>query len=453
MQNYETFCLVWLDLHAGKTKENIEVQAKLQSLINDMKMFNQVYECEKFIKEAKHRNIILVTSGSFGRDIVPRLHNLEQLRSIYVYCMDKAGNEKWAKQFTKNAVQCQDGSTDDKLLNINPQFEAAIKGNLAYFISTRPDFALRDPTNSEQNVLHLACKYGNLNLFLHKANTNIVNNEFLTATQLAKTVTISNFITNPTRLIENFRFCDLPPFETSNLTTGESEFFKVNSSTYNGQISRQDVIRSLQESDYAVVANYLNTHVDLPHDKWCEAIIHLYSMETPLYKTINCDILAANPLCKCIPYIRHLSDSLGYLGQGDGNVSERRLKRYSSIAYRGATLTLTQIEAFRNLAREFDSNPNTFRNLCRFPAFTSFSKSKSKCLGGNTLFILHPILTHVQGGNYASEGNKPIDISPLSAFPKEEEVLLNWSEQIAVLKYEFLDNKHVLHVEPTSVGG
>jgi hypothetical protein len=43
----------------------------------------------------------LIVSGQFGREIVPKIHQLEQLSAIYVYCMNKEANEQWAKDFLK----------------------------------------------------------------------------------------------------------------------------------------------------------------------------------------------------------------------------------------------------------------------------------------------------------------------------------------------------------------
>ncbi len=45
--------------------------------------------------------LILIVSGQLGRKLVPQIHHLRQLSSIYVFCMDKQANERWTRQFTK----------------------------------------------------------------------------------------------------------------------------------------------------------------------------------------------------------------------------------------------------------------------------------------------------------------------------------------------------------------
>ncbi|CAF0981481.1 unnamed protein product [Rotaria sordida] len=42
-----------------------------------------------------------VVNGQFGRKTVPEIHDLPQPTSIFLYCMDKKANEKWAKNYTK----------------------------------------------------------------------------------------------------------------------------------------------------------------------------------------------------------------------------------------------------------------------------------------------------------------------------------------------------------------
>ncbi|CAF1071152.1 unnamed protein product [Rotaria sordida] len=43
----------------------------------------------------------MIVSGQLGKEIVPSIHNLRQVMSIYVYCMNKAINEQWASRFVK----------------------------------------------------------------------------------------------------------------------------------------------------------------------------------------------------------------------------------------------------------------------------------------------------------------------------------------------------------------
>ena len=97
----EIFCLIWLDANAN-TKDTRETEQKLRSIINHLEKFQDVKQCQKYIEErSKNDRLIMIVSGQFGREIVPSIHKLRQVISIYVYCFDKVRNKQWADKFAK----------------------------------------------------------------------------------------------------------------------------------------------------------------------------------------------------------------------------------------------------------------------------------------------------------------------------------------------------------------
>ncbi|CAF4194167.1 unnamed protein product [Didymodactylos carnosus] len=100
-QNLETFVLLWLDQNVNKSKDSLETQTQLRRSINCLLTFESGNECEEHIGESKDEKIVLIVSGRLGREIVPSVHDLPQLSAIYVYCMDKITNERWAKSYNK----------------------------------------------------------------------------------------------------------------------------------------------------------------------------------------------------------------------------------------------------------------------------------------------------------------------------------------------------------------
>jgi hypothetical protein len=98
----ETFSLIWLDATVNNSQENINAQHQLRKSINHLKTFTDSDQCERYIRSVSvDDQIVLVVSGHLGQVIVPRIHRLRQISSIYVYCMDKAKNEQWSNQFEK----------------------------------------------------------------------------------------------------------------------------------------------------------------------------------------------------------------------------------------------------------------------------------------------------------------------------------------------------------------
>ena len=103
-QQLEVFCITWLDdnIQAG---DNRDTEQHLRSIINRLKRFKDIERCEKFIQERSPEDrLILIVSGRLGRQIVPTIHTFRQVMSIYVYCMDAAGNREWSKKYAKVTV-------------------------------------------------------------------------------------------------------------------------------------------------------------------------------------------------------------------------------------------------------------------------------------------------------------------------------------------------------------
>ena len=100
--NLETFSLLWLDAAVNATQENVRAQDKLRATIHQLKTFVDPNACEHYIKSVPPEDrIVLISSGRLGQTIVPRIHQLEQLLSVYIYCHDKQANEQWSSQHSK----------------------------------------------------------------------------------------------------------------------------------------------------------------------------------------------------------------------------------------------------------------------------------------------------------------------------------------------------------------
>ncbi len=100
----EIFCIIWLDDNT-QASDNRDTEQRLRSIINRLKRFKNVEKCEKYIKERSPEDrIILIVSGRLGRMIVPTIHMLRQVISIYIYCMDEASNREWSEKYAKVTI-------------------------------------------------------------------------------------------------------------------------------------------------------------------------------------------------------------------------------------------------------------------------------------------------------------------------------------------------------------
>lgn len=70
-----------------------------------MKTFENVIECEQFIRSLSNDDrVVLIVDDQWGHQIIPQIHDLEQLFAIYVYTAGRQANESQFKQFSKVTV-------------------------------------------------------------------------------------------------------------------------------------------------------------------------------------------------------------------------------------------------------------------------------------------------------------------------------------------------------------
>jgi hypothetical protein len=100
-QQLEIFSLIWLDTNVN-VKDTRNTEQNLRSIINHLKKFQDVKQCQEYIEQSSPIDrLVLIVRGRMGQEIVPVIHQLRQVISIYVYCTDKQKNEEWSCKFSK----------------------------------------------------------------------------------------------------------------------------------------------------------------------------------------------------------------------------------------------------------------------------------------------------------------------------------------------------------------
>lgn len=100
--NLEGFYLVWLDTFINKSKEIFDAQEQIQLIINHIKTFENIKDCEEyFYNISSNDRICFIVSDDLGQQIIPNIHHYRQIFSIYFYCLNKNMNEEWTKTFPK----------------------------------------------------------------------------------------------------------------------------------------------------------------------------------------------------------------------------------------------------------------------------------------------------------------------------------------------------------------
>ncbi|CAF0847284.1 unnamed protein product [Adineta ricciae] len=94
--------LVWLADNIDE--DNNECQrtiAKLQSSIGNVNAFISVDVCVRFIENVHDERICMITSSEFGEKVVPRIHHLPQVDSIFIFPADRKRHLMWTNEWSK----------------------------------------------------------------------------------------------------------------------------------------------------------------------------------------------------------------------------------------------------------------------------------------------------------------------------------------------------------------
>jgi hypothetical protein len=100
-ESLEIFCLICLDL-SNNIHENLDIQLQLRSIINYLKLFEDIDDCEQYIRSlSKDDRIILLVNEKLASEIISRIHELRQIISIYIYSNDTQEDNQWINQYKK----------------------------------------------------------------------------------------------------------------------------------------------------------------------------------------------------------------------------------------------------------------------------------------------------------------------------------------------------------------
>jgi hypothetical protein len=90
----------------GISKENLEIPQQLRSIVDHIRIFDNVEDCEQILQLLDEDRFILVTNGQCGRDIVPCIHDLSQVCSIYIFDVDQIDHQQWINDYSKVSIIC-----------------------------------------------------------------------------------------------------------------------------------------------------------------------------------------------------------------------------------------------------------------------------------------------------------------------------------------------------------
>ncbi|CAF4301144.1 unnamed protein product, partial [Adineta steineri] len=102
MQRMQNVVLIWLDNNINENNDDCNNTIKqLKCMVNNINTFTDGKQCFEFIQTITNNKICMIVSGSLGQHIVPRVHDISQIDSIFIFCHNKEWHQQWAKKWPK----------------------------------------------------------------------------------------------------------------------------------------------------------------------------------------------------------------------------------------------------------------------------------------------------------------------------------------------------------------
>jgi hypothetical protein len=95
--------LIWLDNNIDEGNDDCQnTLAELRCVVNAVETFTDRDRCIEFItNNSNNEKVCMIIAGTLGQLIVPLVHNISQVDSIYILCGNREGHEQWVKEWSK----------------------------------------------------------------------------------------------------------------------------------------------------------------------------------------------------------------------------------------------------------------------------------------------------------------------------------------------------------------
>ncbi|UJR12859.1 hypothetical protein I4U23_017033 [Adineta vaga] len=102
IQKVQNVVFIWLDSTIdGNNKDCQIIMAQLRRVVGDVNTYTDGEQCIQYIETIQDRKACMIMSGSLGEHLAPRIHDLTQVDSIFIFCGNKKHHEQWAKEWPK----------------------------------------------------------------------------------------------------------------------------------------------------------------------------------------------------------------------------------------------------------------------------------------------------------------------------------------------------------------
>jgi tetratricopeptide (TPR) repeat protein len=85
-ENKEDFALVWLDGNIDDSPDSLQKQMRLRNMNNYCQFYTNTQLCLDFMRTVNNEKIFLVVSGVLAHSILPQIHSIRSVASVFIFC-------------------------------------------------------------------------------------------------------------------------------------------------------------------------------------------------------------------------------------------------------------------------------------------------------------------------------------------------------------------------------
>ena len=90
IKRVQNVLLIWLDSNIDNSNSDCQnTITQLRRVVNDINTFTNGEQCIEFLESIQDNNVCMIISGSLGPQIVPHVHKMSQVDSIFIFCSKK----------------------------------------------------------------------------------------------------------------------------------------------------------------------------------------------------------------------------------------------------------------------------------------------------------------------------------------------------------------------------
>ncbi len=103
LRDIEDLLIVWLDSNINRREDCIDTELETRRLIGRLKTFTDLNDCVNYLTSLPsiYTRVFLIVSGALGITLLERVHNVDAIVWIYIFCENAALHTKWASEYVK----------------------------------------------------------------------------------------------------------------------------------------------------------------------------------------------------------------------------------------------------------------------------------------------------------------------------------------------------------------